>query len=261
MVDSEPNSGPRQHPSSKDVQRRIDLLLVERGVFVSRAKARAAIEAGLVVADGTRIDKPSALVASHVALVAEAPHPWVSRGGVKLAAALDTFGIDPDGRVCLDVGASTGGFTDVLLARGAARVYAVDVGRGQLHPKLAADPRVVSREATDARRIAEDPLPERVRLVTMDLSFISARLVLPTLLPVMAPECELVVLVKPQFEAGRERVGRGGIVRDEAVRKAAAEDVREAVAALGFAILGLVPSPIAGGDGNQEFLLGARRLV
>lgn len=260
MVDTERKSGPNQHASGVDVQRRIDLLLVERGLFESRAKARAAIEAGLVAADGTPIDKPSALVPFDATLAAGAPHPWVSRGGVKLAAALDAFGIDPAGRVCLDVGASTGGFTDVLLARGASCVYAVDVGRAQLHPKLAGDPRVVSREGTDARRIAEEGLPEPVALVTMDVSFISARLVLPFLLPLMADGCELVLLVKPQFEAGRERVGRGGIVRDQGVRETVAGEVRDAVASLGFAILGLIPSPIAGGDGNREFLLGARRL-
>jgi 23S rRNA (cytidine1920-2'-O)/16S rRNA (cytidine1409-2'-O)-methyltransferase len=179
---------------------------------------------------------------------------------VKLAAALDAFGIEPVGKVCLDVGASTGGFTDVLLARGATRVYAIDVGRGQLHPKLSADPRVISREGTDARGLSENPLPEAVGLVTIDVSFISARLVLPALLPAMATKCELVLLVKPQFEVGRERVGRGGLVRDEAVRDAVAEEVKTAVAEFGFAILGLIPSPITGGDGNREFLLGARRL-
>jgi 23S rRNA (cytidine1920-2'-O)/16S rRNA (cytidine1409-2'-O)-methyltransferase len=260
MVDTERKPGPNQHASGADVQRRIDQLLVERGFFESRAKARAAIEAGLVVADGRLIDKPSALVAFDASLAAAAAHPWVSRGGVKLAAALDAFAIDPSGRVCLDIGTSTGGFTDVLLARGAARVYAVDVGRGQLHPKLAGDPRVVSREATDARRLMEDPPAEPVGLVTMDLSFISVRLVLPALLPLISEGCELVVLVKPQFEAGRERVGRGGIVRDDSVREAVAGEVKDAIAALGFAILGLIPSPIAGGDGNREFLLGARRL-
>jgi 23S rRNA (cytidine1920-2'-O)/16S rRNA (cytidine1409-2'-O)-methyltransferase len=260
MVDIERNPESSQPARRADVQRRIDVLLVERGLFDSRAKARAAIEAGLVTADGVVIGKPSAPVACEAVIAAEAPHPWVSRGGVKLAAALDAFAIDPAGKVCLDVGASTGGFTDVLLARGATRVYAIDVGRGQLHPKLSADPRVVSREGVDARRLSEDSLPEPVGLVTMDVSFISARLVMPALLPLMAAGCELVLLVKPQFEAGRERVGRGGLVRDEVVRNAVAEEVRTAVAEFGFAILGLIPSPIAGGDGNREFLLGARRV-
>jgi 23S rRNA (cytidine1920-2'-O)/16S rRNA (cytidine1409-2'-O)-methyltransferase len=235
------------------------MLLVERGVFESRARARAAIEAGLVAVDGKRVDKPATLVPPDAELSAQAPHPWVSRGGVKLAAALDAFGIDPAGRICLDVGASTGGFTHVLLARGAARVYAVDVGRAQLHPTLAADPRVVSREATDARRLAETPLSEPVGLVVIDVSFISVRLVLPGLVASMAPGAELVVLIKPQFEAGRERVGRGGLVRDAGVRDAVAAEMRAFVAGLGFSIVDLIPSPIVGGDGNHEFLLGARR--
>lgn len=240
-------------------QSRIDVLLVERGLFESRARARAAIEAGLVVADGALIGKPSALVSVEAALLAEAPHPWVSRGGVKLAAALDAFGIAPAGRICLDVGASTGGFTDVLLARGAQRVYAVDVGRAQLHPRLAADARVVSHEATDARRLSDAVLPEPVSLVVIDVSFISVRLVLPGLVAAMTPNAELVVLIKPQFEAGRERVGRGGLVRDAAIRDAVAAEIRAFVAGLGFTIIDLIPSPIMGGDGNHECLLGARR--
>jgi 23S rRNA (cytidine1920-2'-O)/16S rRNA (cytidine1409-2'-O)-methyltransferase len=237
---------------------RADTLLVARGIFDSRARARAAIEAGLVRADGMVVAKPSAMLPAGAAIEAEAPHPWVSRGGVKLSAALDAFGIDPGGLVCLDVGASTGGFTDVLLARGAARVYAVDVGRAQLHPRLAADPRVISREATDARGLADEPLPEPAGLVVIDVSFISVRLVLPGLLRSMAPGARLVVLVKPQFEAGRERVGRGGIVRDAATREAVVAEVRNFVAGLGLSVTGIIPSPIAGGDGNQEFLLGAQ---
>jgi 23S rRNA (cytidine1920-2'-O)/16S rRNA (cytidine1409-2'-O)-methyltransferase len=265
MSDHGPESGRSnasaigQRPAAADVQRRIDVLLVERGVFDSRARARAAIEAGLVTVAGATVTKPSALVSGTADIVAEAPFPWVSRGGVKLAAALDAFALDPAGRVCLDIGASTGGFTDVLLARGASRVYAVDVGRSQLHPRLAGDPRVVSLEATDARRLVAEPLPERATLVTIDVSFISVRLVLPGLLDAMEPSCDLVVLVKPQFEAGRERVGRGGLVRDEAVRDAVAAEVRAFVAAQGFAELGFMASPIVGGDGNHEFLLGAHR--
>ena len=235
------------------------MLLVERGLFESRARARAAIEAGLVTVDGKQVDKPAVLVSPQASLQAQAPHPWVSRGGVKLEAALDAFGIDPTACICLDVGASTGGFTHVLLARGAARVYAVDVGRAQLHPTLAADPRVVSHEATDARRLAETPLPEPVGLVVIDVSFISVRLVLPGLVAGMAPGAELVVLIKPQFEAGRERVGRGGLVRDAGVRDAVAAEISAFVAGFGFSIIDLIPSPIVGGDGNHEFLLGARR--
>lgn len=229
-----------------------------RGLFESRARAREAIEAGLVTASGRVVRKPSEPLDPDAEIAAAAPHPYVSRGGVKLAAALDAFGIDPAGRRCLDLGASTGGFTQVLLERGAAGVHAVDVGHGQLHPKVAADPRVVSLEGTDARAVGERLPAERFGLVAIDLSFISVRLVLPALPPLMAAGCEVVILVKPQFEAGRAHVGRGGIVRDEAARRDAAAAVEEAVAALGCAILGFVPSPITGRDGNREYLLGAR---
>jgi 23S rRNA (cytidine1920-2'-O)/16S rRNA (cytidine1409-2'-O)-methyltransferase len=181
----------------------------------------------------------------------------VSRGGVKLAAALDAFAIDPMGRVCLDVGASTGGFTDVLLRRGALRVHAIDVGRGQLHPSLATDPRVVSAEATDIRRL--DPLPEPASLAVIDVSFISLKLVMEPVLARLAPACDLVALVKPQFEAGRAALGRGGVVRDAAIRDAVRDDLVAFVAGLGLAVSGTIPSPIAGGDGNAEFLLAARR--
>jgi 23S rRNA (cytidine1920-2'-O)/16S rRNA (cytidine1409-2'-O)-methyltransferase len=248
-----------QHATPPAGRCRIDVLLVERGLFDSRARARAAIEAGLVLAGGEVIAKPATMVAADALLSAEAPHPWVSRGGLKLEAALDGFGISPAGRVCLDVGASTGGFTDVLLARGARRVYAVDVGRAQLHPRLAADPRVVSHEATDARRLSDAVLPEAVSLVVIDVSFISVRLILPGLVGAMAGGADLIVLIKPQFEAGRERVGRGGIVREAGIRDAVAEEIRAFVAGLGFTIINLIPSPILGGDGNNEFLLGARR--
>ncbi len=187
----------------------------------------------------------------------EAPHPYVSRGGLKLAAALDAFGIDPAGRTCLDIGASTGGFTDVLLRRGAGFVHAVDVGRFQLHPSLAADPRVAAREATDARSLT--PFPEPPSLLVIDVSFISLRLVLPPLVPLLAPGAALAALIKPQFEAGREHVGRGGLVRDEAVQDAVCAAIRDLVASLGFTVRGLIPSPVEGGDGNREFLIGAVR--
>ena len=237
---------------------RADSLLVERGVFESRARARAAIEAGLVSADGIPVAKPSDRLASDAAIAAEAPHPWVSRGGVKLAAALDAFRLDPAGLVCLDVGASTGGFTDVLLARGARRVHALDVGRGQLHARLAADPRVVSHEATDIRRLDPALLPEPPDFATIDVSFISLSLVLPSLRALLAPRAVLVALVKPQFEVGRAGIGRGGIVRDDAARDAAVARVTAEAEALGFALAGTIPSPIAGGDGNREFLMAAR---
>jgi 23S rRNA (cytidine1920-2'-O)/16S rRNA (cytidine1409-2'-O)-methyltransferase len=177
---------------------------------------------------------------------------------VKLAAGLDAFGVDPAGFVCLDVGASTGGFTQVLLERGASRVYAVDVGRDQLHPRVARDPRVVSLEGTDARRLDATLIPDPVALLVADVSFISLRLVLPAAVPFLQPGGWLVALVKPQFEAGREDV-RKGLVRDAAVHRRVCDEVSAFVAALGFSRPALVPSPIAGGDGNLEFLLGARR--
>lgn len=239
-------------------RRRADSLLVERGLFESRARARAAIEAGLVTAGGGTVARPSCLLPPDIDLSAEAPFPWVSRGGVKLAAALDAFGLDPAGLTCLDVGASTGGFTDVLLARGAVRVHALDVGRGQLHPRLAADPRVVPHEATDIRRLHPASCPDPIGLATVDVSFISLALVLPALAALLGPGAALVALVKPQFEVGRAGIGRGGIVRDEAAREACVVRILDRAAGLGFASLGTMPSPIAGGDGNREILLAAR---
>ncbi|MDJ1157773.1 TlyA family RNA methyltransferase [Chelatococcus sp. SYSU_G07232] len=240
------------------MRKRADLLLVERGFFDSRAKAQAAIAAGLVTADGRPVRKASEEIAPGAAITAEPAHPYVSRGGVKPAAALDTFGIDPAGRTCLDLGASTGGFTQVLLSRGAARVFAVDVGHGQLHPSVAADPRVLALEDTDARRLTRDDIPIPVDLVVADVSFISLALVLPPVLGLCAEEAALVALIKPQFEAGRAHL-RKGIVRDRAVHEAVCADIAAHVRALGFAVLGVIPSPIAGGDGNREFLIAARR--
>ena len=239
-------------------RQRADLFLVERGFFESRAKAQAAIVAGLVTADGAPVRKPSDLVGTDAAIAAAAPHPWVSRGGVKLAAALDLFGFDPHGLACLDLGASTGGFTDVLLSRGARRVYAVDVGRDQLHPRIAADARVVRLERTDARALDNRLVPEQVELLVSDVSFISLTLVLPPALPLLAPGARLAVLIKPQFEAGPQHV-RKGLVRDEAVHHRVCDDLCAFVSGLGFRVTGLEPSPITGGDGNREFLLGARR--
>ena len=239
-------------------RRRADLVLVERGLFDSRARAQAAIAAGLVTADGVAVRKASELLDEAATILAEAPHPWVSRGGVKLAAALDAFAIEPAGLVCLDLGASTGGFTQALLSRGAARVYAADVGRGQLHPEVAGDPRVVSLESTDARRLDATLIPEPIDLLVADVSFISLKLVLPPALPLLRPAATLIALVKPQFEAGPAHV-RKGIVRDAAVHQAVCDDIAAFVTSLGFTIIGVVPSPITGGDGNREFLLGARR--
>jgi 23S rRNA (cytidine1920-2'-O)/16S rRNA (cytidine1409-2'-O)-methyltransferase len=239
-------------------RRRADRALVERGFFDSRAKAQAAIAAGLVTADGVVVRKASDPLDDAAAIRTAPPYPWVSRGGVKLAAALDAFAIDPSGRVCLDLGASTGGFTHVLLDRGAARVYAADVGHGQLHPTIAADPRVVSLEGVDARRLDAASVPEPIDLLAADVSFISLKLVLPPVLPLLAPAAALVALVKPQFEAGPAHV-RKGIVRDAAVREMVCNDAIAFVTARGFTVVGVIPSPIAGGDGNCEFLLGARR--
>lgn len=238
-------------------KRRADVVLVERGFFTSRAQAQAAIEAGCVTVDGAPLRKASQTIAADAAIVAEAPHPWVSRGGVKLAAALDAFGIDVTGARALDVGASTGGFTQVLLTRGAAHVHAIDVGHGQLHPLIADDPRVTALEGTDARRLAEHGLGP-FDMLSIDVSFISLKLVLPAIVELLAPGAALVALVKPQFEAGRENVHKG-IVRDEAVHARVCAEIQALVETLGFTVIGQIPSPIEGGDGNREFLLGARR--
>jgi 23S rRNA (cytidine1920-2'-O)/16S rRNA (cytidine1409-2'-O)-methyltransferase len=237
---------------------RADRLLMKRGLFESRAKAQEAIAAGLVRADHILVRKPSDLIPENAVLAADPPYPWVSRGGVKLAAALDAFAIDPAGLTCLDVGASTGGFTDVLVSRGARKVYAVDVGRGQLHPKFAADVRVVKLEATDVRSLDRAVIPDPVDLLVSDVSFISLKLVLPAAVRLLNDRARLAVLIKPQFEAGPALV-RKGIVRDEAIHRAVCDDIEAFVRSLGFTVDGVVPSPIAGGDGNREFLIGARR--
>ncbi len=239
-------------------RQRIDRLLVDRGLFESRAQAQAAIAAGLVTAAGIGIIKPSDQVAADAVLTAEAAHPWVSRGGVKLAAALDAFGFDPKGRVCLDVGASTGGFTDVLLARGASCVYAVDVGREQLHPRLKERPEVVSLETIDIRKLDAALIPDPIDVVVADVSFISLTRVLPAALAFARPAAQLVALIKPQFETSRRHLKKG-IVRDAAVHRAVCDDVAAFVAAEGWRVREVVPSPLLGGDGNAEFLLGADR--
>jgi 23S rRNA (cytidine1920-2'-O)/16S rRNA (cytidine1409-2'-O)-methyltransferase len=238
--------------------RRADIALVERGLFASRAKAREAIEAGLVTLDGRVVSKPSEPVAETAQLAASAPYPWVSRGGVKLAAALDAFSIDPSGKQALDIGASTGGFAHVLLTQGAAHVTCVDVGHGQLHPAIASDSRVTSLEKRDARTLSGADLPAPPQLVVCDVSFISLSLVLPPVLALAAPEAEAALLVKPQFEVGPDFVKKG-LVRDAQAQSRACEKIRLLVESLGWRVLGLIPSPIEGGDGNREFLLGARR--
>ena len=237
---------------------RADLALVARGFFASRAKAREAIEAGLVRLDGAVVRKPSEPVGEAARIEAEAPYPWVSRGGVKLAAALDAFGIDPQGKQALDVGASTGGFADVLLSRGAAHVTCVDVGSGQLHERIAREPRVAALEKFDARKLTLADLPGAPDIVVCDVSFISLALVLPTVLALAAPGAEAALLIKPQFEAGPEHVKKG-FVRDARVHDQVCEKIVALVAQLGWRVLGVVASPICGGDGNVEFLMGARR--
>jgi 23S rRNA (cytidine1920-2'-O)/16S rRNA (cytidine1409-2'-O)-methyltransferase len=258
MTRDRPIAEPAPHPDRAPSPRRADLFLVEHGHFESRARAQAAIRAGRVLIDGRPLARASDLVAPDAQVEAEAEHPYASRGGLKLAAALDAFGLDPSGRVGLDVGASTGGFTDVLLGRGARHVHAVDVGRGQLHPRLAADPRVTNREGTDIRSLGPDALMPAPDLASVDVSFIGLRLVLPVLPRLLRPGSEIVALIKPQFEAGRDRVGRGGLVRDPAVHAEVCAAIRETLAGLGAAILGLIGSPVPGGDGNAEFLIGAR---
>jgi len=236
---------------------RVDQLLVERGLADSREKARALIIAGDVLVDGQKSDKPGRSVASDSQVSVTARLPYVSRGGVKLAAALDHFSIDVAGRICLDVGSSTGGFTDCLLQRGAARVWAIDVGHGQLDWKLRNDPRVVVREGVNARYLAAEDIPEKFDLAVCDASFISATLLIPSIAPLLTQSGQMIVLVKPQFEAGKGEVGKGGIVRDPAQHRAACDRVQASVEAHGFRA-SIIESPIRGAEGNREFLLYAQ---
>lgn len=239
-------------------KRRIDELLVERGLAESRSQAQALLLAGVVLVDGQKVDKAGRTVSPDSRVEVTERLPYVSRGGLKLQAALDHWEIPVRGRICLDVGASTGGFTDCLLQRGAARVYAFDVGTGQLDWRLRNDPRVVVREQTNARYLQPADVGEAVDLIVCDVSFISVTLILPVLPPILQPAGEMVILIKPQFEAGRGEVGKGGIVRDAAVRHAACGRVKSAVEALGFRSE-IIDSPILGAEGNHEFLLYARR--
>jgi 23S rRNA (cytidine1920-2'-O)/16S rRNA (cytidine1409-2'-O)-methyltransferase len=240
------------------MRKRADVILVETGHFASRAQARAAIEAGLVVVDGIVLRKPSEGVAADARIAARAAHPWVSRGGVKLAAGLEAFALDPSGLACLDIGASTGGFTDVLLARSARRVTAVDVGHGQFDGRLRADDRVIVHEGRDARTLTPEMFEAPPAAIVCDVSFISLRLVLPHVLPLAARTAWLVALIKPQFEAGRAHLVKGA-VKDPVVHRQVCDAVRVAVEAQGWSSLGIILSPILGGDGAQEFLIGARR--
>ena len=239
-------------------RKRADVLLVERGLFESRARARAAIDAGLVIADGKPVAKASENIASDAALSAQPAHPYVSRGGVKLAGALEQYPIDIEDHVCLDVGASTGGFTEVLLANGASLVFAIDVGRGQLHPSLHGHPRVVSMEETDIRDFEGRRLPARPDIVVIDVSFISLKAVLPVALSLAAAPMSLLALIKPQFEAQRKHSKRG-IIRNAMVHQEICDDITAFAASLGCTDIQVFPSSITGGDGNVEFFIGARR--
>jgi len=243
-------------------QKSLDQLLVERELFDSRSQAQAAIMAGLVYVSEQKIDKAGTLVAFDAVIEVRGQAPYVSRGGLKLAKALDEFKIDPKDKVCLDIGASTGGFTDCLLQRGAAKVYAVDVGYGQLAWKLRSDPRVVVIERTNARNLnwdeirkLENAIIRKFDLSVVDVSFISLSKILPVVYDLLGGKGEVVALIKPQFEAGRSEVGRGGIVRDEKVRERVREKVKKEAEGMGYEVLGQTESPITGADGNIEFLL------
>ncbi len=233
---------------------RLDALLVAKNLAETREKAKRLILAGHVQVDGQTLDKPGMRVSTNASILVKQPLPYVSRGGFKLAAALTEFGVNPEGLVAADFGASTGGFTDCLLQNGAARVYAVDVGYGQLAWRLRRDPRVVVLDRTNVRHLGS--LPEPIDLVTIDVAFISLELVLPAALRVLKPNTgQVIALVKPQFEAGRERVGKGGVVRDPATHRAVLEKVCDAARSLGFIPRGLTRSPITGPAGNVEFLM------
>jgi 23S rRNA (cytidine1920-2'-O)/16S rRNA (cytidine1409-2'-O)-methyltransferase len=248
---------PRQS-NSNITRKRADVVLVERGLFESRARARAAIEAGLVTANDSVVAKPSELIAANAALQAQPAHPYVSRGGVKLAGALETYPIEIEDHICLDVGASTGGFTEVLLANGAAMVFSIDVGHGQLHHSLQGHPKIVSMENTDIRKLENTRLPARPDIVVIDVSFISLKAVLPAALSLAAAPMHLLALIKPQYEAERKNY-KGGIIRDAMVHQQICDDISAFAASLGCTDMQVFPSPIAGGDGNIEFFLGARR--
>ncbi|MBV1699605.1 MAG: TlyA family RNA methyltransferase [Hyphomicrobiales bacterium] len=237
-------------------RQRADRLLVARGLFASRAQAQAAIAAGRVSADGVVVGKASDAIATGAVIEAEPAHPFVSRGGVKLAAALDHFRIDVTGRVCVDVGASTGGFTQLLLHRGARRVYAVDVGRGQLHASLRDRREITALEQTDIRSLDAARIGEQPNLATVDVSFISLKLVVPPIGKLLRPGGRLLALIKPQFEAGRAELKKG-IVRDAEIHARVCDDIAEFLAAQGWHVGGRTPSPILGGDGNAEFFIEA----
>lgn len=239
-------------------KQRADRLLVARGLFESRARAQAAIAAGRVSADGVRLRKAAEEISATAVIEAEPEHPYVSRGGVKLAFALDHFAVAVKDRVCLDVGASTGGFAEVLLRRGARRVYAVDVGRGQLHSRLRGRGDLLAIEETDVRALEPSRLAEPPDLATVDVSFISLKLVVPAIETLLKPRASLLALIKPQFEAGRAAVKKG-VVRDASAHAATCAQIAAFLAARGWRVGGIAPSPIRGGDGNREFFVKAER--
>lgn len=239
---------------------RADLFLVEHSYAKSRAEAQAAIAAGTVTADGKRVSKASQSLTLQMQIAYAPAHPYVSRGALKLAAALDKFELSPEALTCLDLGASTGGFTEVLVERGARKVFAVDVGHGQLHRKIGDDPRVVSLERTNARDLTPILIPEKIEAIVTDVSFIGLKLTLPPALALAEKNAWLVALVKPQFEVGRGRIGKNGIVSDTSAQDAALRGTADWISSVqGWSVLGSMDSPIKGGDGNREFLLAARK--
>ncbi len=244
--------------SESTTRKRVDVLLVERGLFESRARARAAIDAGLVIANNRQVQKPSEVLPADAVLQAEPVHPYVSRGGVKLAGALEQYPIEIEDHICLDVGASTGGFTEVLLASGASLVFAVDVGHDQLHPSLRGHPKIVSMEGTDIRTFEGKRLPARPDVVVIDVSFMSLKAVLPVALSLAAAPMHLLALIKPQYEAERKHA-KHGIIRNAMVHQQICDDITVFAASLGCTDIEVFPSSIKGGDGNIEFFLGARR--
>jgi 23S rRNA (cytidine1920-2'-O)/16S rRNA (cytidine1409-2'-O)-methyltransferase len=244
--------------SESTTRKRVDVLLVERGLFESRARARAAIDAGLVIANNRQVQKPSEVLPADAVLQAEPVHPYVSRGGVKLAGALEQYPIEIEDHICLDVGASTGGFTEVLLASGASLVFAVDVGHDQLHPSLRGHPKIVSMEGTDIRTFEGKRLPARPDIVVIDVSFISLKAVLPVALSLAAAPMHLLALIKPQYEAERKHA-KHGIIRNAMVHQQICDDITAFAASHGCTDIEVFPSSIKGGDGNIEFFLGARR--
>jgi len=243
----------------KPGKQRLDQLLVDRGLADNRSRAQALVMAGLVYSETLRLDKPGHKFAADVPLTVKGKeHPWASRGGLKLARGLEVFDIDPAGKVCLDVGASTGGFTDVLLSGGAAKVYAVDVGHGQLDWKLRQDDRVIVLDKTNARSLSQEQVPEAVDMIVCDASFIGLETVLPAPMALAAPGAFLIALIKPQFEVGKGQVGKGGIVRDAALHDEVCQRIETWFGEQdGWRVLGISESPVTGADGNKEFLIGA----